>query len=62
MVDRVDEEHCLLCSRVPPSEREAFRISLDTLPLDEPVCDECLMAFWRNLGLPVSDTDESTKH
>jgi hypothetical protein len=62
MPDIADKTDCLLCSRVPPSEREAFRASLDTLPLDEPVCDECLMAFWRNLGFPVSDTEESTPH
>jgi hypothetical protein len=24
----------------------------DKLPLNEPICNACLMAFWRNLGLP----------
>jgi hypothetical protein len=29
---------------------------LDTLPLnDEPICDRCQTAFWRNMGLPVRD-------
>ncbi len=58
MSDFVDEKDCLLCSSVPPSEREAFRASLDRMPLAEPVCDSCLMAWWRNMGFPVSDTDE----
>jgi hypothetical protein len=57
MPDFVDEEHCQLCSRVEPSEREAFRACLDMLPLKEPICEACLIAFWRNLGLPVRDSD-----
>jgi hypothetical protein len=34
---------------------------IDTMPLrdDEPVCDECQMAFWRNIGLFPA---EPTKH
>jgi hypothetical protein len=61
MSDLADEKDCLLCGEIPASERDAFRASLDKLPLDEPVCDECLMAWWRNLGLPVSN-DKTTKH
>ena len=43
------------------SEREAFRAKLDELPFNEPVCDACFVAFWRNLGLAVSDND-TTEH
>jgi hypothetical protein len=39
MSDFVDEEHCALCSRMWPGEREAFRANLDTLPLLDGVCD-----------------------
>jgi hypothetical protein len=60
MSDFVDEEHCALCARMWPSEREAFRANLDTLPIKD-VCDACLVAFWRNMGLPVRD-DDPTKH
>jgi hypothetical protein len=58
--DYVSEGQCTLCSRMWPSEREAFRAGLDTLPIDEPVCNACLMAFWRNMGLPVRD--DTTEH
>lgn len=40
------------------SEREAFRANLDKIPLKEPVCNACVMAFFRNIGFPVSDNEE----
>jgi len=49
MSDIVDEGQCPLCSSLPPSERPAFRASLDTIPLKEAICDACEMAFWGNL-------------
>jgi hypothetical protein len=55
--DLVTEEDCSLCTRMRPRERDAFRASLETLPLKEPVCVACEMAFWRNLGFPVRDHD-----
>lgn len=62
MPDSVDEGHCVVCGGILPSEREAFRATLDALPLDdEQICDACLMAFWRNLGFPLRD-DDSTRH
>jgi hypothetical protein len=56
----VDEDHCELCGGIPPGEREAFRANLDRIRLhgdDETICKACFVAFWRNLGLPVSDED-----
>ena len=61
MSDSVSEDQCALCSAMWPSERVAFRENLDTIPLREPVCDACLMAFARNIGLPVRD-DGPTEH
>jgi hypothetical protein len=59
--DFIPEEDCGLCSHMWASEREAFRASLDMLTLAEPVCNACLMAFWRNMGLPVRDGN-TTEH
>ena len=56
MSDFVSEDDCSLCGRMWRSERKDFRRNLEMLPLQEPVCDRCLMAFCRNIiGLPVRD-------
>jgi hypothetical protein len=61
MSDVVDEDRCALCSGMWPSERPAFRANLDTIPLKEPVCDACLLAWARNFGFSVRD-DDATEH
>ena len=61
MPDFVSEDQCLLCSGIVASERVAFRATLETIPLDDSVCDACTVAFFRNIGFPVSDKDE-TEH
>jgi hypothetical protein len=39
-------DDCIVCGKWPERERWALREMLDTLPMDdEPICDECLMAF-----------------
>jgi hypothetical protein len=58
--DHVSEDDCSLCGQMWPSEREAFRASLDVIPLPQPVCNACVMAFWRNVGLPVRDDPNRT--
>ena len=61
MPDFVSEDQCALCSGMWPSERPAFRSNLDEIPLHELVCNACLIAFWRNIGFPVTDV-EQTEH
>jgi hypothetical protein len=53
---------CALCSHIPPVAREAFRADLDTLPLNDPICEACLMAWWRKLFPASDDADDVTKH
>jgi hypothetical protein len=61
MSEFVSEEQCMLCSGMWPSEQELFRAHLESIPAREPICDVCLMAFWRNIGFPVRD-DGPTEH
>jgi hypothetical protein len=36
---------------------------LDSIPLSDDVCDECQMAFWRNLGfLDLFTAGQPTRH
>jgi hypothetical protein len=55
MDDYVSENDCSLCSKMWQSERSEFRKILDSIPLDKPVCNACLMSFARNIGFPVRD-------
>ena len=61
MGDDVTEEACSLCSSLPANERVAFRSMLDAVPLQQDVCDRCLVAFFRNIGFPV-DSDDPDDH
>jgi hypothetical protein len=55
-------DNCIICREWPERRRRALREMLDTFPLqEEPVCNECLMVFWRNMGLPARDGD-ATEH
>jgi hypothetical protein len=52
----VSEDDCV-CGHWPEADRSSMRILIDRLPLQEEVCDECSVAFWRNIsfldGLPL---------
>ena len=65
MGDPVSERPaCVLCSHWPEADRWALREMIDSMPLrdDEPVCDECQMAFWKNIGFLDLFTAQPTKH
>lgn len=57
MTDEVAEDQCAVCSGARGSERALLRLELDSIPLKQPVCDACVMAFFRNIGFPVSDNE-----
>jgi hypothetical protein len=46
----VSEDDCVVCSHWPAKDRWALRETLNTIPLTDDVCDECNMAFFRNIG------------
>ena len=51
---------CAVCSKVEADQREFFRSELIAVPVNEDVCDCCLMAFFRNIGFPVTQSEESS--
>jgi hypothetical protein len=55
----VSEADCEVCQDWPAADRETMRIMIDRIPLHDPVCAECQMAFWAKL-LPRST--KPTRH
>jgi len=47
------EDDCAVCGQWPAADRRSMRLLIDTLPMQEAVCDRCLMAFWRNCIVPL---------
>ena len=45
------EAQCPVCSKWPPQERKSKRQELDEIPLREPICVRCFVAFWKNMGM-----------
>jgi hypothetical protein len=49
----LSEDDCIICGKWPEKDRWALREMIDGLPLDDgPICDECLIAFWRAVAGP----------
>jgi hypothetical protein len=47
--NRRPETYCTICGPCPEADREAMRLLIDEIPQNEPVCDDCLLAFWEQL-------------
>ena len=54
--DNVTEAQCSVCGPWPKSLRPTMREAIDTIPLHEPVCDQCLGALFENFGWLQSPT------
>jgi hypothetical protein len=46
----VAEDDCVVCGHWPAADRSAMREMIDRISLKDDVCDECNMAFFRNIG------------
>ena len=46
----VSEDACSVCGQWPAADREAMRTLIDSMPLQDDVCDACQLEFWR--GIP----------
>jgi hypothetical protein len=46
----VAEDDCACCGHWPAVDREGMRLLICSISLQDDVCPECEMAFWRNVG------------
>jgi hypothetical protein len=56
--ETIAEANCALCRDLDPAQRAAMRSDLIVIPLREPVCDQCTLAFWANLLANAPKTEE----
>jgi hypothetical protein len=46
----VPEDRCIVCGHLHALTREAYRLTIEELPLDEPVCFKCWEALGESCG------------
>jgi hypothetical protein len=56
--EHVAEADCVICRDLDPAQRSTMRADLLLIPLREPVCDSCTLAFWTNLQANAPKTEE----
>jgi hypothetical protein len=66
-VEFICEAQCPVCSKWLPQDRRCRRALLDEVPLHDPICPRCFVAFWTNMGMMKADGEieawlEGTKH
>jgi hypothetical protein len=55
-MEMVSEAECNVCGALTAEERAALRTDLLVIPIREPICEHCLMAWARNVGFgPLLD-------
>jgi uncharacterized membrane protein len=47
--DRLSEDDCAVCGSWPFALRATMRDAIFRIPLKEPICDDCVVAFWDNV-------------
>jgi hypothetical protein len=55
----VDESACSVCADLPFGAKSRMRESLLEVWVHRPLCEACLMAFARNIGLPPEEEPNS---
>ena len=54
-----DEADCTVCGQWPEGLREMLRLLINRIPHQDPLCEECLMAFARTR---IEVVEPSTLH
>jgi hypothetical protein len=58
------EAQCPVCSQWPPADRAGKRELFVEIPLHDPVCKRCFVAFWSNISghhFTEEDLDEALR-
>ena len=58
----VEMKDCVVCWHWPEADRSVYREMINTMPLQDDVCIECQMAFWRHMGVLDLFTGRPPKH
>jgi hypothetical protein len=58
----VSEDDCAVCGHWPAADREAMRLLIDGMPLQDDVCDACQWEFWRKIPGFLDLFGPPTKH
>jgi hypothetical protein len=43
------EDDCAICAKWPPALRATMRDAIFRIPFKQPICDDCIVAFWDNV-------------
>src|SRR4030095_16946871 len=59
-MDQFTTTDCPVCSAWPDKEKDQRRSELERVPLHDPICKDCFVAFWgSSSGLQVTEEDLS---
>ena len=45
-------DDCAICGPWPPALRAGMRTAITAVPLRQPICEQCLVAWWGNVRPP----------
>jgi hypothetical protein len=56
------ENDCAVCGDWPATDREGMRGMIYQIPLQGPICDKCIVAFWNNISREPEEPTAPAPH